>query len=163
MVGHLAGDVGVDVGPVSTSFRGGIKLAAVMRKMTAALDDGRTVRVGFQAGAHYPDGLLVAKVALWNEFGTKHSPARPAIRTMIAEKSPTWGPAMGKLLVTYKYDSDIVLTMLGEGMKGQMVESIRNWTEPPNAPSTIAHKGFDKPWIETSLLIRSVDYEVSAK
>lgn len=131
--------------------------------MAHNLASGESVKVGFSSGARYPDGTLVVLVALWNEFGTKTSPARPAIRTMIADKSPTWGPALAKLLVYHKYHADTVMRLMGEGMKGQMVQAIRDWTEPPNAASTVAHKGFNKPWIETGLLIDSVDYEVVNK
>jgi hypothetical protein len=150
-------------GPVSTSFKGGIRLARTLKKMAHSLATGESVKVGFTSGARYPDGVLVSVVAMWNEFGTKTAPARPAIRTMIADKSPTWGASLARILVNNRYHADTALKLMGEGMKAQMVTAIRDWETPPNAPSTIAKKGFDKPWIETSFLIDSVDYEVVSK
>lgn len=147
--------------PVSTSFKGGVRLAKTLSKIKASLDDGRSVRIGFKAGARYPDGTLLLKVVLWNEFGTKTSPPRPAIRTMVAMKSPTWGKALAKILKSTKYNADLTMQLMGEGMASQLVESITNWTDPPNADSTIARKGFDKPWIETSFLIHNVAYQVT--
>lgn len=149
---------------VTTSFHGGIRLAATLRKMRQNLGGGVSVRVGFNAGARYPNGQSVAQVAFWNEFGTPNAqhpiPARPFIRSMIAEKSPTWGLAMGAALRNNRYNARDAAEVMGEGLKGQLVQSIVNFTDPPNAPATIAGKGFDKPLIDTALMIRSVDYEI---
>ncbi len=92
---------------------------------------------------------------------TVNIPMRPYFRTMIAKQSPGWGVRLGKILVGAKYDGALALGRMGEVIKGQLQDSIREWTDPPNAPSTVAKKGFDKPLIETGHMLNSVDYEVS--
>lgn len=135
-------------------------MAATLRKMRQNLGNGFDVRIGFSAGARYPDGTPVGLVALWNEFGTKTSPPRPAIRQTIAKKGPGWPLAMARILKNNDYDSRRAAELMGEGIKGQVVKAIMEFDDPPNAPSTIARKGFNKPLIDTSLMVRSIDYEV---
>lgn len=149
---------------VTTSFTGGIRLAALLRKTRQRVGPGFNIKMGFDANARYPDGTSVAKVAFWNEFGTpnaKHPiPPRPAIREWLATYGPTWGPATAKLLKKNNYDALTTAKQVGEGMKGQLVKTYVAFSDPPNAPATIARKGFNKPLIDTALLIRSIDYEV---
>jgi len=84
-------------------------------------------------------------------------PPRPFFRTMIAKNSPSWGPALGALLVASNFDSAKALSQIGDEMAGQLQDSIRDFTDPPNAPSTIRKKGFNKPLIDTGTMLRSVD------
>ena len=51
---------------------------------------------------------------------------------------------------------------MGEGIKGQLQQSIRDTNAPPLAPATVSAKGFAKPLIDSSNMINSVDYEVDA-
>lgn len=52
---------------------------------------------------------------------------------------------------------------MGDGIRGQLQTSIRDWTTPPNSPDTIAKKGFNKPLIDTSHMLNSVDYDYGKK
>ena len=52
------------------------------------------------------------------------------------------------------------LALMGEGIKGQIAESIQNLHEPANAPATVRKKGFDKPLIDTGTLWRSIGSEI---
>lgn len=88
-------------------------------------------------------------------------PARPFFRTMIAEKSGGWGPGLAHNLVNVSYDVSDALGKLGKEMSGQLKDSIRDWETPPNAPSTIAKKGRNKPLIDTGHMLNSVSYEVN--
>lgn len=88
-------------------------------------------------------------------------PPRPYFRRMIKANGPSWGPDIGKLLVANKFDTAKVLGLMGTLIKGQLQDSIVNFTTPRNAPSTIARKGFDKPLIDTGHMLNSVDFEVS--
>jgi len=118
------------------------------------------VNVGFLEGATYPGGQSVAEVAAYNEFGTRSMPPRPFFRRMIVDKSHEWGPAAANLLISTNYDVHKTLMLVGEGVKGQLQQSINDLTSPPLAQSTIDRKGFSKPLIDTSVMINSVDYEV---
>lgn len=104
--------------------------------------------------------LHVAQVAFWNEFGTIRTPARPFMRTMIESKSPRWGNALGAALRNTDYNSRQALGIMGEGIRGQLRQSIRDWSTPPNSPLTVKNKGFNKPLIDTAVMIRSADYQV---
>jgi hypothetical protein len=48
-------------------------------------------------------------------------------------------------------------------MQSDIRESLVNWTTPPNAPSTIARKGFNKPLIDTGFMQRKIDYKVMGR
>lgn len=152
---------------VSLEITGGRQLEAHLRGIAQKLARGKSVSVGFFANATYGSksaspGKKVAEVAALNEFGTSRAPARPFFRTMIAEKSPRWGARLGKLAVHYKYDSELILRGMGESIQGDLVESINEWKEPPNAPSTAAKKGFNKPLIDKGHMRNSAAYEVNS-
>lgn len=188
-------------------FSGGDKLESYLNRAAARLPNEMSVKVGFLAGATYPDGTSVAAVAAIQEWGatinrtpstvtvyrkvnatgtgflrngrfvkrrvsnfaSTHAvgaytitiPPRPFFRTMIAENSASWAPDLAVLLREKSYDAATALRIMGERISSQLQQSILNWSEPPNAKSTIARKGFNKPLIDTAVMYRSVDYEVS--
>ena len=138
-------------------------LADIARKMGGGL-----VKVGFLEGATYPDGTPVAAVAFWNEYGKEVNSQggdyfqlpRPFFRRMIAKESPEWADKMAKLAKAYDYDGAKVLALMGEDIKGALQQSINDFESPPLAQSTIDAKGFEKPLIDTSHMLNSVNYEV---
>ncbi len=143
-------------------FTGGEKLAAYLDKWVTATEGNPYVKVGFLAGATYPNGTSVAAVAAFNEFGVPAhgQPPRPFFRNMIAEKSPTWGEATAAALKASGTDVGKALDLVGQGIKGQLQQSIVDFTDPPLAASTVAAKGFKTPLIDTGHMLNSVDYEV---
>lgn len=90
-------------------------------------------------------------------------PARPFFRDMIQKNKGAWGPALGKIIQSTDYDATVALGQLGQMVKDQLQESIREFSDPANAKSTIAKKGFDKPLVESSHMLNSVDSEVDEK
>jgi hypothetical protein len=66
---------------------------------------------------------------------------------MIKANSPTWPGDIARLLKRTDYDPRAALALMGKKIEKQLVESIQNFTDPRNAPSTIRSKGFDKPLI----------------
>lgn len=151
-------------------IQGGKKLTDYLNALSAKMRAG-SVNVGFLSGIRYPADATkpsetppyVAQVAFYNEFGTKHSPPRPFFRSMIAAKSPEWGPATAQAAKASDYDTAKTLELVGTGIKDQLVTSIVNFTSPPLAQSTIDRKGFDKPLIDTGVMQRSVDFEVKTE
>lgn len=87
-------------------------------------------------------------------------PPRPFMRTMITKYSKDWGREAGQLLVSNNYDMDRAMHLMGERIKGQLQQTIIEFKSPPNAPSTIARKGFNDPLIDTGHMLNSVDYEI---
>lgn len=142
---------------------GGDKLAAALNKIAAELDKGGTLKVGFLAGATATDGQSIPLRAALNEFGHENVPPRPFFRNMIAAKAGEWPDAIAGLLKSTNYDVEKTLHLAGEGIKGQLTQSILDLWEPPLSPVTIARKGFDKPLIESSDMIRAVASEVNVK
>lgn len=149
---------------VDAGVSGGDKLQAYLEELAGSLSKGDELAVGFLAGSTYPDGASVPYVAAIQEFG---SPAenihpRPYFRNMIAENAPAWGDDVAKVLKATNYDGNQTLSLMGERIKGQLQDSIRNTNDPRNAESTIAKKGFDNPLIDTGHMLNSVDYEVKS-
>jgi hypothetical protein len=151
---------------ITANVQGGSALARHLRDIEKRLGRGAHVRVGFLENATYPSlkeggaSLHVAQVAFWNNFGTSRTPARPFFSDMVERKSPRWGVSLGNILRKTNYDAERSLALMGEGIKGQLQKSINDWSEPPNSPRTVARKGFNKPLIDTALMLRSVDYQV---
>ena len=78
------------------------------------------------------------------------------------------------LLIDVRHTATQALKQVGEGIKGQLQQSIINTNDPPLAPATIAAKskggtsaaklGVDgpaKPLIDTGTMIKSVDWEIT--
>ena len=144
---------------------GGKKLSLALKSIEQKITNAGVLRMGFLEGATYPStkkggALPVAQVAFWNEFGTIRAPARPAFRTTIKKQSPTWGDKLGKAIKATNYDGQKALALLGQSMRDDLESEIAQWSEPGNAPSTIARKGFDKPLVDSGTMQRAPDFEV---
>lgn len=118
-----------------------------------------SVRVGVLENATYPDGTPVAMVAFWNEYGTKTSPVRAFFRTTVSDQKKNWVLSVQNLMKMHD-DPKKVMGLMGEHMRGQIVQSINTWTDPPNAPYTVARKGFNKPLVDQGIMMRSISFEV---
>lgn len=144
------------------TISGGDRLAARLTELSKNVTKSAELSVGFLAGATYPTGEHVATIAAIQEFGApaRNIPPRPFFRNMIAAKADSWPDSVAGLLVTNDYDATKTLMQTGEGIKGQLQQSIHDTNSPPLAPATIAKKGFDKPLIDTAVMINSIDYKV---
>lgn len=160
---------------ITVDFQGGEKLTRLLKKMTRGVQTATGVNVGVLASAKYPAAYKtrveyrispmrsttsVAQAAFWNEFGTKWMPARPFMRTTIANKSSKWGDSLAYVLKASGYDAKKAFTSMGQGIQGQIKQTIRDWTDPPNAPLTVKIKGFNKPLTDEGILQQHIDYEV---
>ena len=140
-------------------MRVGDKFKAALKQAVDKAASG-TVRVGIIESQTYPNGESVAQVAYWNEYGTATIPARPFFRNTIAEKQDEWADKAASILQHTDGDVGRALALIGEGVKGDIVEAIQNFAEPPNADSTVKRKGFDKPLVDTGDLWRAIQSEV---
>ncbi|HHK5588574.1 TPA: hypothetical protein ACQUIH_000144 [Neisseria lactamica] len=143
-------------------MHGGDKFRKRLAELAAQATTGK-VRVGIIEQANYngSDGESVAQVAFWNEYGTATIPPRPFFRNTIAEHKDEWPKQAAALMEANGGDVRQALELMGEGVKGQIVETIQAFREPPNAAATVKKKGFDKPLIDTGTLWRSIDYEAA--
>ena len=144
------------------TIRGGEKFEAAMEDLARRLGRPATLKVGFLGNATYPDGKPVAMIAAINEYGapSRGQPPRPFFRRMINAKQGEWPAAIAGVLQAQGNDVEKALDIAGAAIAGQLRQSIVDLVDPPLAPSTIARKGFDKPLIDTSHMLKSVDHEV---
>ena len=145
-------------------MRGGGKFKAVLTDLVAKV----AVKAVTQAGvisptASYPDGTKVAQVAAWNEFGTERIPPRPFFRQTVSENLGKWRSQATHLLRANHYNAKLTLQQMGEEMCGDLVQTISTFSEPPNADSTVAKKGFNAPLRDTGVLLRSIGSDVVDK
>lgn len=123
------------------TIKGGDKLAAALKKISAKASKAASVQVGFLEGSTEPDGTSIPMIAALNEFGTKTAPPRPFFRNMIAAKSDEWPAAVGDLLVANDYDSVATLDQTGAAIAGQLQQSIVDTFEPALSPVTVMLRG----------------------
>lgn len=134
-------------------------LASALKKYS---EMNASVRVGVLENATYPDGTPVAMVAFWNEYGTKTSPVRAFFRTTVSDQKKNWVLSVQNLMKMHD-DPKKVMGLMGEHMRGQIVQSINTWTDPPNAPYTVKMKGFNKPLVDQGIMMRSISFEVGGE
>jgi hypothetical protein len=144
------------------TIRGGEKFEAAMEDLARRLGRPATLKVGFLGNATYPDGKPVAMIAAINEYGapSRGQPPRPFFRRMINAKQGEWPAAIAGVLQAQGNDVEKALDIAGAAIAGQLRQSIVDLVDPPLAPSTIARKGHDKPLVDTSHMLKSVDHEV---
>jgi hypothetical protein len=87
-------------------------------------------------------------------------PSRPFFRDMIQKRKGEWPEQLGKIIKAADYDEDLALGRMGKLVSEQLQESIREFSSPGNAKSTIAKKGKDNPLIDSGHMLNSVDSEV---
>lgn len=135
-----------------------------MSKLTELLDKYRKaqslkMKIGILADKTYPDGTKAALVGYLNEFGTKDIPSRPFFRAAI-ENNRDILPEMAASLVS-KHDLEAAARMIGDHMVGEFTRSVNNWSDPPNAQSTIDQKGYNAPLRANDRILRdSFSYEI---
>lgn len=136
------------------------KKGSLSKALAKYKDMNASVRVGVLEDATYPDGTSVAQVAFWNEYGTSTTPSRGFFRYTVNENRKNWVLSTKNLMKLHK-DPKQVMGLMGEHIKGQIVQSIVSWSDPPNAPYTVAKKGFNKPLIDTGQMSRSISWELN--
>ena len=139
-----------------------IKLENHLEEIERNALKANSVQIGFMENAVYGDGTQVALVAMVQEFGSpiNNIPPRPFFRTMIANESPNWSALVKSNLQRTNYDARRTLSLTGDTIAQQLKDSILNGNWAPNAPSTIARKGFDRPLFELGLLASYPRYVV---
>ena len=90
---------------------------------------------------------------------TINIPARSFFRKTVRTHKGEWIKALPGLV--NQHGAAKGLEMVGKAMKGNLVESIMTWTDPPNSKATIARKGKDAPLRDTMQMSRSIGVEVS--
>lgn len=144
-------------------------------KKSMLKDSRYEVRVGWFPEHKYGsdnDNLQMAQVAQWQEEGTTGGqgngsgiPPRPFMRVGLwAHLTGSRGKDQFEDVMYNIATGQSVLQPLKGSLKGfeLVVKNLmQHWNSPPNAPSTIAQKGFNDPLIETGQLIDAVTAKVA--
>jgi len=119
------------------------------------------LKVGIIGSKTYPDGTPVAAVGYANEYGTPTIPARPFFRSTIENNASVLPEMIASLLK--KHDPEAALRLVGEHMTGELKQAVMTWSDPPNAESTIAQKGYNAPLRANDRILRnSFSYEIES-
>lgn len=121
----------------------------------------RDIHVGFQRGKGvYEDGTDVADVAKMNEFGTSTIPARPFMEQSFTRHEQEYVEECEEIFTAMIKGQDVKsrIRRFGNKVKRDIVDEIERGEFVPNAPKTVAKKGFDKPLYETGLMEKSISY-----
>lgn len=117
------------------------------------------LEIGFFETARYPNGVFVAQVARYNEFGTLNIPMRPFFRNAIQKNIKKWYATLQNA-INQNATPNKALSIVGEVARADIIQSITDLRTPPNAESTIKQKKSTNPLIDTGLMRRSVTYKV---
>lgn len=144
------------------TIKGGYRLDVALAAYASKKFKKKSVSIGFQNGATEADGTPVALVAAFNEYGvpSHNQPPRPFFREAIATNDKKWARQFANGMKNTNGDVDRVLALMGESISADIRQSILKLKSPPLAESTIQRKGFDKPLIETSTMLKNVTYKV---
>lgn len=152
-------------------------IADVLKRIRAM--NKSKIKAGVLKGATYDNGLPVAQVALWNEYGTSRMPSRPFMRTTVENHKNDWGNRLVANMNAYLQGRSSLedgLNDVGNMMQAHIQETIDSNIPPPNAKSTAKRKasrvvdekgkpieggsGTKQTLIDSGVMIKSVSYEV---
>lgn len=147
-----------------------------LKKIMQSFEDPPDIAIGFPAGkttsVQYPDGTPVIDVAVYNNYGTfnedgtVHIPPRPFLDVggiRASEETKQMRIALMRKIREGQIDMEHAADMIGAKAAAIMKRTIRDFDDPPNAPSTIAQKKSDNPLIDTGLMMQSVTWDVRKK
>ncbi len=121
------------------------------------------VKVGFFEEDKYEDGIPVAQVAAYNEFGTRFHPERPFMQETIHDKQTRAKliKALAKAAtatITGKGNARAILATLGKLFAEEIKITIASYPGN-NSATTIERKGFDRPLYDTGKMLESVKFK----
>ncbi len=112
------------------------------------------------------DGALTnVEIGAIQEFGAGNVPERSFIRSTFNSKRSEYIAMLKKLVpqiyalkMTVKKALDIIGMRMAADMKKRITEGAG--IPPPNAPSTIARKGSERPLVDTGQLLNAISWSV---
>ena len=124
------------------------------------------LHVGIMETATTVNGEKVAQYAYWNEYGTDDGriPPRPFMRQTFEKNVGKWKHELARqmkadpesIIAAFEYVGDIAVADMNE-----MIE--KSGIFEPNAASTIARKGADKPpLVDTGTMEEVITFEVKS-
>jgi len=123
------------------------------------------IRVGFQNDESSDEGLSIATIAAYNEFGTEDIPARPFLSTALDEArkeiASRFEDEMGEILEGNRTAIQAArrLGIFGATIVKKRIRDSQKWAEE-NADATIDKKGSSKPLVDTGEMLGAVTWAV---
>ena len=127
---------------------------------------GKVVKIGVNEDqGEYPNGVKIALVGFWNEYGTSRIPQRSFIRSTLEENKRKIEAKRNKLLgqvLEGRVSETKALEQLGWMIKEMIKAKIEKLKDPKNAPSTVKGKPDigNNPLVHTRLLKNAINYVV---
>ena len=118
--------------------------------------------VGAAANYQYDKHATLADVATFNEYGTRHIPARSFLRTAADKHSGEYSEMVKKGLgfLTIQGGALKLINRLGLKCVADVQRNIVSIRTPPNAEATILKKKSSNPLIDSGRLRQSITYLV---
>ena len=114
---------------------------------------GVSIDIGWFAGE-------VATYVLANEFGTATIPARAFVRTTIDSQRPKYERMLIDVLrraQAQNLDLATAMQPIANEVRNDVIKAIQTWSDPANAESTVAKKGFNAPLVDTGQMQRALN------
>lgn len=112
-----------------------------------------------EAGSGTPNNV---EKGIFNEFGTENIPARPFISATAIKQRKKWLEKIRlnlNLVLVNRISPQQFLDNIGKTAAGDIKKYVIELSTPPNAPRTIAKKGFDDPLIETGEMRDAISHK----
>lgn len=115
---------------------------------------------------HPISGIPIVDIAFWNEFGTEIIPSRPFLKTggkIAQEELAKRIKVIIREVNAGRANLKDELQEVGATAAKIIQVVIEEFSEPPNAPSTIQAKGTNNPLVDQGHLKRAITYQVRDK
>ena len=99
-----------------------------------------SAQAGWFESARYDDGVPVAQVAIYNEYGTSRIPPRPFMRPTAESQKGEWARTTGKVVsqvLRGKMSAEQGMTLVAQKAAGDMRQTITQVFEPELSPVTV--------------------------
>jgi hypothetical protein len=139
-------------------------LGSLEIRVGLAPEEGRELKKELKDGGSTevinPD-INVATAAYQNEYGAQKTPARPAFRqTARSHVVRRQIQKFEQRLKMMAAANGLTNSAVGQALADSLREMLERWSQPPNAPRTIADKGFNKPLTATMQTQESISARV---
>jgi hypothetical protein len=130
--------------------------------------DGSKITVGWHEDSGTDSqGVRNVDKALWTEFGKENrdgsrQPERPAARNAYTDSEGMLKSKIKRNILAITRGADVKSQLkITAGWYAQIMRgSVLKFSSPGNAPSTIAQKGFNDPWIWSYSTVNAIDFKV---
>nr|DAH26282.1 MAG TPA: virion morphogenesis protein [Caudoviricetes sp.] len=99
-----------------------------------------SAQAGWFESARYDNGVPVAQVAIYNEYGTSRIPPRPFMRPTVESQKQEWARATGKVVsqvLRGKMSAEQGMTLVAQKAAGDIRQTISRVDSPPLSPITL--------------------------